>query len=525
MNTKEARSVKITIVKKPIPQAKQNLKPSEKVETKLSKNEAVKPTTKSIGLNKKVLFVASESQPFCGTGGLADIVCGLPRFIKEEEPNVDMRVVLPLYSFIKPEFKNNFEYIGNTYVRLSWRNEYCGVFKYVKDGIIYYFLDNEKYFKRDRAYGYNDDAERFAFFSKAVLDCLPVMDFYPDIIHANDWQTALVPTYLKTQFWPDKRYGAIKTVLNTHNLQYQGRFGMSLLTDTLGIDAKYRGILEHQKDVNFLKSGIVTADKVVAVSPSYSEEVKYSDSGCGLSDIMKQHSYKLTGILNGLDYDFYNPETDNIIWNNYNAETAEIRAKNKERLQKEFGLNVDPNVPMIAIVTRMAKHKGLDLVKQCMEKLIIEDNVQFVGVGEGEQEYHDYFNYLNAKFPKQCHVSLGFSLELGKILYSATDIFIMPSLVEPCGLSQMIASRYGAVPIVRETGGLKDSIKDFGCEKGGNGYTFANYKVDDLVYSIKRAINDFKDKENWKKKIYTCMTTDFSWNKSAINYINIYKNL
>lgn len=528
MNAKEARAVKITIVKKapkPVQKANQNKAEGKTPIAEKQPQANFQPKNKPIGLIKKVLFVASESQPFCGTGGLADIACGLPRFIKEEEPDVDMRVVLPKYQFIKPEYEDKFEYIGNTYVTLAWRHEYCGVFKYVKDNITYYFLDNEKYFKRDRAYGYDDDAERFAFFSKAVLDALPVMDFYPDIIHANDWQTALVPTYLKTQFWPDKRYGNIRTVLNMHNLQYQGRFGMELLTDTLGIDAKYRGILEHQKDVNFLKSGIVTADKIVAVSPSYSEEIKYSNSGCGLSDIIKENSYKLSGILNGLDYDFYNPISDTIIWNNYDADSFEIRAKNKERLQKEFGLNVDPSVPMVAIVTRMAKHKGLDLIKQCMEKLIIEDNVQFVGVGEGEKEYHDYFNYLNAKFPKQCHVSLGFSLELGKIIYSSADIFVMPSLVEPCGLSQMVASRYGAVPIVRETGGLKDSIKDFGCENGGNGYTFANYRADDLVYSIKRAINDFKDKENWKKKIYTCMTTDFSWNKSVLNYINIYKNL
>lgn len=522
MNAKEAKSVKITIVKKT---PKQNLNCNQNKSEEKLVSQNYEPQNKPIGLVKKVLFVASEAQPFCGTGGLADIACGLPRFIKEEEPSVDMRVVIPMYSFIKPKYKDKFTYIGNTYVTLAWRHEYCGVFKYEMNNITYYFLDNEKYFKRDKAYGYDDDAERFAFFSKAVLDALPIMNFYPDIIHANDWQTALVPTYLKTQFWPDKRYGNIKTVLNMHNLQYQGRFGIELLTDTLGIDAKYRGIVEHQKDVNFLKSGIVTADKLVAVSPSYSEEIKYSNSGCGLSEIIKENSYKLSGILNGLDYDFYNPNTDTIIWNNYNEDNFEVRAKNKERLQREFGLNVDPSVPMVAIVTRMAKHKGLDLIKQCMEKLIIEDNVQFVGVGEGEGEYHDYFNYLNAKFPKQCHVSLGFSLELGKIIYSATDIFVMPSLVEPCGLSQMVASRYGAVPIVRETGGLKDSIKDFGCVDGGNGYTFANYKVDDLVYSIKRAINDFKDKENWKKKIYTCMTTDFSWNKSVLNYINIYKNL
>ncbi len=527
MSTKE-KSVKV-VKKAPCKKTAEALKKeveAEVVQT-ISTQEVATTQTEPQQNNegKRVLFVASESQPFCGTGGLADIACGLPRFIKCEEPNLDMRVALPLYSFIPQEYKNKFEYLGNTYVTLSWRKEYCGVFRYVDSNITYYFLDNEKYFKRDRAYGYDDDAERFAFFSKAVLECLPIMDYYPNIIHANDWQTALIPVYLKTQFWPDGRYGQIKTVLNMHNLQYQGQFGIQLLTDTLGIDAKHKWLLEHNKDVNYLKAGILCADKLVAVSPSYAEEIKYSNSGCGLSEIIKQNSRKLVGILNGLDYDFYNPQTDSIINHNYSVETKEIRAKNKEDLQKEFGLNVDPNVPLVAIVTRMAKHKGLDLIKNCMEKLIIEHNVQFIGVGEGEKEYHDYFNYLNSKFPKQCHVSLGFSLTLGKKIYSGADIFLMPSLVEPCGLSQMVASRYGAVPIVRETGGLKDSIKDFGCEEGGNGYTFTNYKTDDLVYSIKRAINDYYNKPEWEKKIDIVMNTDFSWNKSAQSYIDIYKSL
>lgn len=476
--------------------------------------------------HKKILYIASESQPFCATGGLADVICGLPRFVKKEQKDYDIRVVLPLYSFTNPEYKSKFEFIGSKQVSLSWRREYCGIFKFVDEDITFYFIDNEKYFKRDRAYGYNDDAERFAFFSKAVLECLDIMEFYPDIIHANDWQTALVSTYLKTSYTNDSRYEKIKTILTLHNVQYQGRFGLSLLSDTLGIDGKYRHLLEWQNDLNFLKAGIMTVDKIVTVSPSYAEEIKYSESGCGLNDIIKANSHKLCGILNGLDYNFYNPKTDKIIYNNFDSKSLEIRKKNKEELQKKFGLKVDPDAPIVTIVTRMARQKGMDLIKGCLEKFIIEDNVQFVGCGEGDAEYHNYFSYLNNKFPDQCHVHLGFSLELGKIFYSSADIFIMPSMVEPCGLSQMVASRFGAVPIVRETGGLKDSIKDFGNPEGGNGYTFARYAVDDLSNAMKRALYDYKNnKQDWAEKIKKCMETDFSWNRSAKSYIEIYENL
>ena len=482
--------------------------------------------TKEKVSSKKILYVASESQPFSATGGLADVICGLPRFVKKEQPSYDIRVVLPLYGFTNAEYKGKFEFIGNKQISLSWRSEYCGVFKFAEEGIIYYFIDNEKYFKRDHAYGYNDDAERFAFFSKAVLECLDIMEFYPDIIHVNDWQTALVPTYLKTNYSHDSRYEKIRSVLNLHNLQYQGRFGMSLLSDTIGIDSKYAYLFEHENDMNFLKSGIITADRVVTVSPSYAEEIKYTESGSGLNEVIKANSHKLCGILNGLDYNFYNPMTDKDIYNHFDSNTIEVRKKNKEELQKKFGLKVDPEAPIITIVTRMARQKGMDLIKGCLEKLIIEDNVQFVGCGEGDEEYHNYFNYLNNKFPDQCHVHLGFSLELGKLFYSSADIFIMPSMVEPCGLSQMVASRFGSVPIVRETGGLKDSIKDFGKAEGGNGYTFARYAVDDLYNSIKRALYDYKtDKKGWQEKIKRCMDTDLSWNSSAKKYIEIYKNL
>ncbi len=499
--------------------------PKEEKVTVNNINQQQQEQPKAQPIKKSILFVASEAQPFCATGGLADIACGLPRFIKSQKPEIDIRVILPLYSFIKPEYKNKFTYLGNKYVKLSWRNEYCGIFEYKLNGMTYYFVDNEKYFKRDRMYGYNDDNERFAFFSKAVLESLSITNFFPDIIHVNDWQTALIPTYLKTIAWQDGRYNRIKTVLNIHNLQYQGRFGIKTIEDVIGIDRRYQGILEQDGDVNYLKSAIVTADRIVAVSPSYSEEIKYSNSGCGLNKIIKQNEYKLSGILNGLDYDFYNPETDNIIYKNYNINSIELRKENKMKLQKDWGLEVNPDIPMVAIVSRMEKHKGLDLVKQCMEKLIIENNIQLVGVGEGANEYHDYFRYLNNKFPKQCHINIGYSLEIGKIIYSATDIFVMPSLVEPCGLAQMVASRYGAVPIVRETGGLKDSIRDFGCKGGGNGYTFSNYSVSDLVYSIKRALNDFKDKKSWEEKIKTVMKVDFSWDKTAQKYIEIYFSL
>ena len=244
----------------------------------LTKEESVVATAtkkNDFEINKSILFVASESQPFCGTGGLADIICGLPKFIKQESPKCDVRVVLPYYSFIKQEYKDKFYYIANKHIKLAWRDEYCGIFRYAEDGITYYFIDNEKYFKRDKAYGYDDDKERFAFFSKAVLEVLQILDFFPDIIHANDWQTALVPVYLKTHYANDGRYNKIKTVLSLHNLQYQGRFGMSILEDTLGIDKKFRSILEHQNDVNYLKAGIQTADKIITVSPSYAEEIKH----------------------------------------------------------------------------------------------------------------------------------------------------------------------------------------------------------------------------------------------------------
>ena len=474
--------------------------------------------------NKSVLYVASEVQPFCSTGGLADVCGSLPNYLKREYEGSDIRVVLPLYKNMKID-RNELTYVGNTYVNLSWRKEYCGVFSYNLNDITYYFIDNEKYFKRDGYYGYTDDAERFAFFSRSVLDIFPIINYYPDIIHANDWQTALVPVYLKTYNWNDDRYNNIKTVVTIHNIQYQGRFGRNILTDVLGIDSKYTTLLLHDNDVNFLKAGMLCADRVVTVSNSYAGEIQTYEGGFGLDSIARNVSHKLTGIVNGLDYNFYNPRLDKSIWANYDCNELDKKAKNKEELQKYFGLEIKPDAPILSIVSRMVKNKGLDVVKATMEKIITSTDAQFVAVGEGEKEYEDYFKYLNAKYPNKVHVSLGFSVDIGKKIYAGSDIFLMPSISEPCGISQMIASKYGAVPIVREVGGLKDTIKDFGCPDGGNGYTFHDFNSNDFEYSIRRAISDYKDKEGWNKKVKIAMNMDFSWYRSMHKYVDIYKDM
>ena len=491
----------------------------------MEKTTKTKSKTKKVETRKKILFVASEAQPFCATGGMADVCGSLPKEIKKIDPSLDIRTIIPLYSNIPHCFRKDFKYIGHIYVTLSWRKEYCGVFEYEHEGIKYYFIDNEKYFKRDNGeYGYLDDGERFAFFARGVLEILPTIDFFPDIIHVNDWQSALIPTYLKTSEW-DERYKNIRTVLTIHNIIYQGRFGMQVLTDVFGIDQKYKDLLTYDNDANVLKGAIVTADKIITVSPSYAKEITTPEHGSGLSEIVKENQYKLKGILNGIDYDFYNPATDKVIYVNYDVDHLEERKKNKEFLQKEFGLAVRPDTPMIGFSSRINVYKGFDLIKTIIEKLVNELDIQFVGVGSGTKEYEDFFRYLNNKYPDKVHVSLGFSLEIGKKIYSAADIYVMPSLTEPCGISQIVASRYGVVPIVRETGGLKDTIKDFGCIGGGNGYTFANACPEDLEYSIRRAVQDYQDKEGWTEKMHTIMTKDFSWKNTAKEYIDTYNEL
>ena len=472
----------------------------------------------------KVLYVASECQPFCATGGLGDVAGSLPKAISKLG-DVDIRVIMPLYGKIKYEYADKLEYIGNFTVHLSWRQEYCGLFKYTLDGVTYYFIDNERYFKRNAQYGFYDDGERFAYFCKAIVESLPMLNFFPDIIHCNDWQSALVSTYIKTGNWSDFRYYKIKNLYTIHNVEYQGIYGMENLKDLFGIDNRFKNDMEYNGDINLTKAAIQFSDKFTTVSESYCDNLKQPYCSKGLHHIIIRNAYKLSGIINGIDYDFYNPKTDSVIYKNYDADTIEDKVYNKKIWQDELGLPVDAKTPMLAIVSRLVSHKGIDLLSKVLEDVLTKD-VQLVIVGTGDQRFIDYFKYLEGKYPTKVRALVDkYSLENARKAYASSDIFLMPSKVEPCGISQMIASRYGSVPVVREVGGLKDTIKDFGCEGGGNGYTFANYNPNDLKNQIMRAINDYHDEAEWKKKMKKIMTIDFSWSKSAQKYVDLYRSL
>jgi len=482
-----------------------------------------KPVTK-VAEDMKILYVASECQPFVASGGLADVAGSLPKAIAEEG-GADIRVILPLYGTVKAEYRDKFEYLGNFTVHLSWRQEYCGLFRYFSDGVTYYFIDNERYFKRDKLYGYYDDGERFAYFSKAVVECLPHINFFPDIIHCNDWQSSLVSAYIKTGNWSDFRYYKIKHVYTIHNVEYQGVYGMENLKDLFGIDNRFRNDVDYNGDINLTKAAIQYSDKFTTVSHSYCDNLKQPYCSRGLHHIIIRNEYKLSGILNGIDYDFYNPATDTHIFKNFDIGCMEEKVLNKKLWQDEMGLPVDGETPMIAIVSRLVGHKGLDLIIKVIENTLQQD-IQLVVVGTGDQKYVDYFKYLESKYPTKVRTFCDkYSNEIARKAYAASDIFLMPSKIEPCGLSQMIASRYGSVPIVREVGGLRDSIKDFGCEEGGNGYTFTNYNPNDLSYQLDRAIKDYSNRIEWKEKMKICMSADFTWKKPAQEYIALYKSM
>lgn len=497
------------------------IKEMELIYTMFGVEGKYKPT--NLDDQKKILYVVTECQPFVATGGLADVAGSLPKAIAGL--NMDIRVIMPLYGSIKDIYRQDFEFLGNFTVHLSWRQEYCGLFRYYSDGVTYYFVDNERYFKRDNLYGYFDDGERFAYFCKAVVEALPHLDFFPDIIHCNDWQSALVPVYVKTGDWQDNRYRQIKHIYTIHNVEYQGVYGMENLKDLFGIDEKYTHDLEYDGAINLTKAAIQLSDKVTTVSDSYCDNLKQPYCSRGLHHIIYRNEYKLSGIINGIDYDFYDPATDETIAYNFDINNLEGKRKCKKAWQEELGLPVDPDTPMLSMVTRLVSHKGLDLITRIMEDLL-KDDIQFVIVGTGDQRFIEYFRWLEDKYPTKVRALVDkFSLEYARKNYAGSDIFIMPSKIEPCGISQMVASRYGTVPVVRECGGLKDTITDFGCEGGGNGYTFTNYNSDDLKYQLKRAISDYHDKDGWLQKMNTIMQIDFSWSRSAEKYVDLYKSL
>lgn len=469
----------------------------------------------------KVLFASSEAYPFAMSGGLADVAGALPKALRKRF--IGCRVVMPLYACVTQEMREKMTFVCSITVPVAWRRQYCGVFEAHVDGVIYYLIDNQYYFNRDGLYGHFDDAERYAFFSRAVLEIIPHIGFTPDIIHCNDWQTALIPVYLDSFYKYDELYKDIKTVYTIHNIQYQGKYGYELTGDVLGLPAEKESLLDYDNCINFMKGAIQCAHKVTTVSPTYAKEILDPYYSHGLDSILKEFTYKLTGIVNGIDCDVYNPETDKLIFKNYSADDISGKAYNKQKLQEELMLPQRADVPVIGIVTRLVKHKGIDLVKCVFEELLKAD-IQFVILGSGEWEFETFFHEMAAQYPEKVGLKLGFNPQLAHKIYAGADIFLMPSQSEPCGLAQMVALRYGTVPIVRETGGLNDTISDSG-DGLGNGFTFKSYNAHDMQNTVWRALAGYADKEGWATLRDRAMRCDNSWGTSASAYIRLYKEL
>ncbi len=475
----------------------------------------------------KILYVGTEALPFASTGGLADVLGSLPAALKRKKgKDIDIRVVLPLYPSIIAKFEDKLQKVTDFYLRLSWRSQYCGVFSYEKDSVLYYFIDNKYYFDRPTLYGSYDDGERFAFFCMAVMEMMPKVGFYPDILHAHDWQSALSIIYLRTKYSWIKEYQNIKTIYTIHNIDYQGIYDFAILGDVFALGDNEYTTLEYNGLINLAKGAIVCCDKLTTVSKRYAEEIQMDYFASGLKNVMQLYSGKITGIVNGIDVDYYNPMTDKAIIKNYGIDDAESgKAQNKAELQRLFGLPEAPEVPIIAMVSRLASHKGFDLVKYAMERLLT-NNVQFVLLGTGETELENFFSNLQRQYPDKVGVKLIYNKDLSKKIYAGADLFLMPSKSEPCGLAQMIASRYGTVPIVREVGGLFDTIHPFNPVTGeGNGLTFCNYDALDMLDAILRGISLYQDEKKWKILRRNVMEIDFSWNASAIRYFDLYQDL
>lgn len=467
----------------------------------------------------KVLYASSEALPFMASGGLGDVAGSLPHALRKRL--IGCRVVMPMYDTIKQELKDTMKFITHISVPVAWRRQYCGIFEAKHNGVIYYLIDNQYYFKRDTIYGHYDDAERFAFFSRAVLEIIPYIDFKPDIIHCNDWQTALTPVYYSAMYANSPGYENIKTIFTIHNIQYQGVYGKELLEDVLGIPSDKASLLEYDGCVNFMKGAIECADKVTTVSPSYADEILDPWYSHGLDSILNERRYKLSGILNGIDTVGYDPATDKCIKANFSADDVSGKKIDKEELQKEMGLPLKSGVPVIGMVSRLVSHKGLDLVKGILDELLATSEMQLVVLGSGDYEYESYFRWIAEKYPDKVGLRIGFVPELARKIYAGADMFLMPSKSEPCGLSQMVALRYGTVPIVRETGGLRDSITDSGDGKG-NGFTFKSYNAHDMLDAIRRALTLYYNGD-WNELVLRALNCDFSWGRSANAYIKLYK--
>lgn len=474
---------------------------------------------------KKVLFVASEGVPFIKTGGLADVVGSLPKYLNKEE--FDVRVILPKYLCMREDLKSRLNYVTHFYMDLGWRSQYVGVLETVYDGIQFYFIDNEYYFSGFKPYGnIYEDIEKFAFFSKAALSALPVIGFRPDIIHCHDWQTGLIPVFLKDKFSEGEFFRGIKTIMTIHNLKFQGVWDMKTVKNITGLPDYFftPDKLEAYGDANYLKGGLVYADALTTVSPTYAEEIKTPFYGENLNGLLCARAHDLRGIVNGLDYDEWNPETDPLIDRNYNIKNfRKEKVKNKIALQKELGLPQNEKTFMLGIVSRLTDQKGFDLINYMMEEMCQQD-WQIVVLGTGEERYENMFRHFAWKYPDKVSANIYYSEAISHKIYAASDAFLMPSLFEPCGLSQLMSLRYGTLPIVRETGGLKDTVIPYNEFEGtGTGFSFANYNAHEMYNTIRYAHSVYVDKKReWNKLIDRAMAADFSWKASADKYAEMY---
>ena len=478
---------------------------------------------------KKILFAASEAVPFIKTGGLADVVGSLPGYFDKDA--YDVRVILPKYACMEEKWKDKLKLIAKFYVKLGWRQQYVGLYETEYKGIHYYFVDNEFYFAGPSPYGpIHEDVEKFAYFSKAVVESLQKLDFVPDIVHCHDWQAALIPVYMETLYGNIEFYQHIKTVFSIHNILFQGRWRLNSVQDATGLPeylftTKY---LEAYGESNYMKGAIVFADAVTTVSKSYAMEIMTQEGGAGLDGVLRKYSYKLFGIMNGLDYDVFHPGKDTYISYHYDKENAvQQKAKQKAALQKKLGLPVDEDVFLLGMISRMSDQKGFDLVACVLEELLQRENLQMVVLGSGEERYQNMFRYFSYHNPQRLSATIRYTEQLAHKIYAACDGFLMPSLTEPCGLCQLISLRYGTVPIVRETGGLRDTVTPYNKYLDtGTGFSFANYNAHEMKDAVLLAMDMFyHQKEEWEKLMARGMEADFSWKSSVAEYRELYRML
>lgn len=482
----------------------------------------------------KVLMVTAEAVPFAKTGGLADVVGVLPKELRKL--GVDARVVMPLYKCVKEKFAADLEFVRWSMLRMGWRTLYAGLFRCNYEGVEYYFIDNEYYFGYDEIYkDYDFDIERFCFFQKAVLEALgQAMRFYPDIIHCHDWQAGLIPVLLQAQYQQFGYFPEIRTLLTIHNLRFQGYTSYEKIADLTGLDNSYLNDYGVLKDgyANFLKAGIVYADKINTVSHTYAQEIMYEFYGERLETVLNYYKNKLCGITNGIDTVEFNPATDPTLVKNYSvSDFAQGKAKNKVAVQKQLNLTVDEDVPLIVMISRLTDQKGLDLFNCIAEDLLKMEDCQIVILGTGPSMYEDSLRYFSNKYPQKMRACLRFDDHFSNLLYAGADLLLMPSIFEPCGLSQMIAMRYGTLPIVRETGGLVDTVQPYNrYEHSGNGFSFTNINAHDFLHVICQALRLYRAYHNGENMdfanlITTAMKCDFSWNNAGKEYLKLYESM